>query len=1078
MKTAPFSSIAITAASALASYFITPSMGFSKSILRTGNILNTAKRRGATVTTVSFAPATSRPIVASPGVLYGSSSRRRLGSPLLFAPHNFFHTNGDESSLPWTPIRETERGAALAATSSSKILPYRPSIKHALTSTTTRLHMKPHHGTEGFRDAIRGGQGYITPRGGNNDGVEDRGNRGVARRGQPLVRKGQQQQQQQQPPPPEQQPSPQSSGYSFPKLTPGHQHDINAQPPTNTPSPVDEATQKQQARILQMKQRQQVRTARLNVLAQGGRKKPPLLADAAADNPKVVDLMVGEEVCDPLDPTSKDHCLENFREGRESAQYMKSMGLDIVLGGTGKRNIFNRIDSSVSRKGVGDSAVSTVDISEEEKDGEGIVQDSMMDASPRAGRKEDDVSGVLEVTRSEQEDATESIKDGRVDGESLPSTSRVDRFDMIRGPLSENFRNGARMATFKQPEFMQVSKVSTTSFNFEEEEEEEEELDLLEDDFDSSFEDIELELEELDHLVDGGEVFNNDDIVEEENDDVYNRTADVIADYFERQQKLMEDKSEEDHSTSHDSGTAVSGKSPPKLLSIDPNSIQIIPLDEVRVDGENESLSSSVSRSIQSDFLENASPSKQYSMRNLQGAALGSFVKMFRGSASYIANHRGTLAVYHIPGELLAWEGFPGLMDDIALTWLLGMKIVLVAGCRHQIDIRLEDGDDVEHHIGGKVMMSSIRVTDEDTLRVVKEEAGFVRFEIERRLARSLRMHGALVKGSENLVGNVVSGNFYSAQNMSRLPLSQPFGVLDGIDYCWSGFPRKVEIERIRQVHETNDIVLLTSLGVSPSGEIFNVNSEFLAATAAGALGASKIIYFNVHGTSFQNKITKKPVQNLRVSDARNLLAHYKMRIHPKGFALVDLDEDSPHQVVLRAPGSMETLIKVGYSMVALEKGVKRAHILAPENGALVQELYTRDGCGTLISRDIYEGIRRADVNDVSGIYELIEPLVRSGTLVERPKSQLEKEVLSYYVYTLDGLVVATGQLKRFEGGFAEIGCLVVSKDYRRGGRGDAMLGYLERLALQCGASKVFVLSTQTMEWFVERGFKEVPVAR
>ena len=105
-------------------------------------------------------------------------------------------------------------------------------------------------------------------------------------------------------------------------------------------------------------------------------------------------------------------------------------------------------------------------------------------------------------------------------------------------------------------------------------------------------------------------------------------------------------------------------------------------------------------------------------------------------------------------------------------------------------------------------------------------------------MAKSLRMHGGLVKGSENLVGNVVSGNFYSAQvwiyslqwlslymprascfyfclnNLSWLPDSQPFGVLDGIDYCWTGFPRKVEIERIRQVHETNDIVLLTSLGV------------------------------------------------------------------------------------------------------------------------------------------------------------------------------------------------------------------------------------------------------------------------
>ena len=110
-------------------------------------------------------------------------------------------------------------------------------------------------------------------------------------------------------------------------------------------------------------------------------------------------------------------------------------------------------------------------------------------------------------------------------------------------------------------------------------------------------------------------------------------------------------------------------------------------------------------------------------------------------------------------------------MDDIALTWLLGMKIVLVAGCRHQIDLRLEEEDEEEDeygsndkNLGGRVMMSSIRVTDEDTLRVVKEEAGFVRFEIERRLAKSLRLHGGLVKGSESLVGNVVSGNFYSAQ--------------------------------------------------------------------------------------------------------------------------------------------------------------------------------------------------------------------------------------------------------------------------------------------------------------------------
>lgn len=137
------------------------------------------------------------------------------------------------------------------------------------------------------------------------------------------------------------------------------------------------------------------------------------------------------------------------------------------------------------------------------------------------------------------------------------------------------------------------------------------------------------------------------------------------------------------------------------------------------------------------------------------------FVSMFRGSANYIANHRNTLAVYHIPGGLLDLDDpaiFRNLMNDIALTWLLGMKVVLVVGCRHQIEKRLNE----KHRVAG------IRVTDKDTLRVVKEEAGYVRFEVERELARGLRLQ------SSGMDGNVVSGNFYSAQ---------PLGILDGVDY-------------------------------------------------------------------------------------------------------------------------------------------------------------------------------------------------------------------------------------------------------------------------------------------------------
>ena len=430
------------------------------------------------------------------------------------------------------------------------------------------------------------------------------------------------------------------------------------------------------------------------------------------------------------------------------------------------------------------------------------------------------------------------------------------------------------------------------------------------------------------------------------------------------------------------------------------------------------------------------------------------FVNMFRGSANYIANHRNTIAVYHIPGGILDSDDpnlCRDLMNDIALTWLLGMKIVLVVGCRHQIDKRIPDRE----YPGGLV------VTDQTTLRVVKEEAGYVRFEVERQLARAIRQHGGTTK--EHSDGNVVSGNFYSAQ---------PFGILNGIDYKYTGFVRRVEVEKIRQVHDSHDICLLTTLGVSPSGEVFNVNSESLAAIVAGSLGASKVIFFTEKNVVVRDKEFGNQVQHLRLTDARNVLEYNEVHIEKRG--IVQLGDDiqkQDHAVI-------DALTKIGWGIMALEGGVKRAHLIAPTHGSVLQELYTRDGSGTLISRDLYEGIHRATVNDISGICDLIQPLIQKGTLVDRPRDKLEQDIDSYYVYTRDNLVVACAQMKRFENGFAEIGCLVVSPEYRGGGRGDAMLGYLERVCLRNNATTVFVLSTQTMEWFVERGFDEVGVDR
>jgi len=213
------------------------------------------------------------------------------------------------------------------------------------------------------------------------------------------------------------------------------------------------------------------------------------------------------------------------------------------------------------------------------------------------------------------------------------------------------------------------------------------------------------------------------------------------------------------------------------------------------------------------------------------------------------------------------------------------MKIVMVAGCRQQIYLSISDTNKTTHK------HKLIRVTDLEPLRIVKEEAGYVRFEFERQLGRSLRsMHLAAYFKDEGEGDdcNVVSGNFYSVQ---------PYGVMDGIDFMYTGFPRRIEVEKIHDVlFHSNGVVLLSTLGTSLSGEIFNVNSEQLAANVASLLKASKLIYFTKQDIAFRNKTTKSLVKNLRVSDAKALLSYYHVNINQKEFATIGNTTSSTEQ--------------------------------------------------------------------------------------------------------------------------------------------------------------------------------------
>ena len=478
------------------------------------------------------------------------------------------------------------------------------------------------------------------------------------------------------------------------------------------------------------------------------------------------------------------------------------------------------------------------------------------------------------------------------------------------------------------------------------------------------------------------------------------------------------------------------------------------------------------------------------------------FASIFRQCAPYIAQHRGSIMVIHIPGHLHQNRvAFDSIMDDISILHLLGVQIVLIAGVRYQLDERLKSAGLTTN------FFNSMRVTDDRIMSYLKEASGSVRFDIESSLARGFRGK----PGNSGI--NVVSGNyFYSAK---------PLGVRDGIDFKLTGEVRKIEVDNIKKRLEGGDVIMLTSLGYSPSGEVFNVPSESLAAECAANLKATKIIYLT-EGESLLDNRSLKLVQSMRLAQAINLLQKYgivnnndynkfesESRMSDENSANKFSEEcittinnlskqdglhtpykrrrkfatkksmtndtvipsNSPAISFNSTSSAAEYVQLVARSVHALLGGVRRAHLVAAASGNLLKELYTRDGAGVLISRDVYEGIRQAQASDVRSVEEIIKPLEAEGILVPRSRDQLEKDMQDCFLVTRDGTTLACGMLKRYGDTHAEICCLAVNPAYRREGRGETLLAYLERRALLMGITHIFVLSTRTMQWFEERGF-------
>jgi amino-acid N-acetyltransferase len=401
-------------------------------------------------------------------------------------------------------------------------------------------------------------------------------------------------------------------------------------------------------------------------------------------------------------------------------------------------------------------------------------------------------------------------------------------------------------------------------------------------------------------------------------------------------------------------------------------------------------------------------------------------IRWLRNTAPYINAHRGKTFVLMLGGEVAQHENCASIFHDIALLNSLGVRLVLIHGARPQIAQRLEQaGLQTTFHDG-------MRITDTAALEHVKDAAGSLRAQIEALLSMGLPnspMQGARIR--------VCSGNFVTAR---------PIGVVDGVDFHHTGKVRRVDEAGIRQQLEEGSIVLLSPLGYSPTGEIFSLTLEDIAVQCASSIGADKLIMFSAgEGVSDENGTL---VKQCTVGEVGQL-------------NIPDPDEAS--------------LLKAARS--ACLAGVSRSHIISYSNDcALLEELFTHDGSGTLVASDFYEQAREANIDDVGGILELIEPLEQQGVLLKRSRELLETEIRQFRLLERDHRIIACAALYPFpDERCGEIACIVSHPDYRGGRRGQRLLNELEQEARRQGLDRVFVLTTQTAHWFIEQGFSESP---
>src|SRR5436190_3330201 len=408
------------------------------------------------------------------------------------------------------------------------------------------------------------------------------------------------------------------------------------------------------------------------------------------------------------------------------------------------------------------------------------------------------------------------------------------------------------------------------------------------------------------------------------------------------------------------------------------------------------------------------------------------FVPWIRAAAPYVHALRGKTLVIAFGGEVVADETFLGIVHDLNLLHSLGTRLVVVHGARPQIEAILKQQNIASRYHRG------LRITDAETMDCVLEGMGHARSRIE--ALHSLGIANSPMAGARI---RVVGGNFITAK---------PIGIVDGIDMGLTGEVRRVDIEGVRLRLDDGDLVLVSPLGYSPTGEIFNLALEEVATQVAVRLAAHKLVFLmETEGVRRGRQL----LTELSTKDADTLLARNGAKQPP------------------------DVLHYLPYAIRACDNGVRRAHLISRHvDGALLLELFTRDGVGTMIASAPLAHMRNATIDDVGGILQIIAPLEEQGILVRRSRERLEMEIERFVVAEHDNAIIGCAALYAFPDEKAgELAALAVHPDFRREGYGEALMKEIEQRARKLRLQKLFVLTTRTAHWFLERGFRTGAVA-